>query len=494
MILNLIIAILSVFVIAGYLIALSGRPYIFIIFFPFLAIAALILGFVLVFVITKTIFWKLLRLVAKRDFTKDDNIRVTANVLIGFTLFVISVAFVIVASVKLQTGKVGQGAANPSLQAIKTLPYLAWRPAEKTINKRGVTKYDTQKAFRGINVCASVGASGVHLMDMKGKVLHTWNANNMNDTWHAMVRLCPNGDLLAVVESRNLVRLDWDSNVKWVNRMRFHHEITLAANGDIYAMARKDEIRFFRGFPVPVLNDYIVIMSPDGIVKREISLFEAAKEYITSDKVLKLYRWITKPHNKRRLFQLKKHRGYIFDVGSIFDVFHANTITIMDREIKGLGGKGDLLICIRELDLIGVLDFETGEFIWTWGPGELSRPHHPTFLENGNILVFDNGRIREYSRVIELEPMSGKIVWEYKASPEKTFYSQIMGACQRLPNGNTLITESDKSRVFEVAPNGEVVWEFYNPYIDLNKKRRAVIYRMARITDPENYPCLKGLY
>jgi len=478
---------------AGYLIALWGQPYLFIILFPVTSIAALILAFLIMFLITKTIFWKLLGCVSKRDFTKDSKLRVTGNIFIGFMLFVLCIVLVTVASVKPQRGKAGRGAGNPSLQAIKTLPYLAWRPAEKTINKRGVTKNNPQKTFKGINVCASVGASGVHLMDMKGKVLHTWNANNMNDTWHAMVRLCPNGDLLAIAESRNLVRLDWDSNVKWVNRMRFHHEITLAANGDIYAMARKDEIRFIYGFPVPVLNDYIVIMSPDGIVKREISLFGTAKEYITSDKVLKLYRWITKSDNKKKLFQLKKHRGYIFDVGSIFDVFHANTITIMEK-IEGLCRKGDLLICIRELDLIGILDFETGEFIWTWGPGELSRPHHPTLLQDGNILIFDNGRIREYSRVIELEPTSQKIVWEYKASPEKSFYSRIMGACQRLPNGNTLITESDKSRVFEVTPQGQVVWEFYNPYIDLKRKRRAVIYRMARITKPENYPRLKGLY
>lgn len=63
-----------------------------------------------------------------------------------------------------------------------------------------------------------------------------------------------------------------------------------------------------------------------------------------------------------------------------------------------------------------------------------------------------------------------------------------------MPNGNTLITESGKSRIFEVTPQGEVVWDFYNPYIDMENKRRAVIYRMARITDPQNYPKLKGLY
>ena len=63
-----------------------------------------------------------------------------------------------------------------------------------------------------------------------------------------------------------------------------------------------------------------------------------------------------------------------------------------------------------------------------------------------------------------------------------------------MPNGNTLITESNKGHVFEVTRDGEIVWEFYSPYIDLIKKKRAVIYRMMRITDPENYPNLDGLY
>ncbi len=150
MILKLTIAVLSVFVMAGYLIALWGRPYLFIILFPVVAVAALILGFALTFLIIKTIFWKLLGYVSKRDFTKDSKLRVTGNIFIGFMLFVLCIVLITVQSVNLQKGTGAAGAANPSLQAIKTLPYLAWTPAEKTINKRGVTKYDTQKAFRGI--------------------------------------------------------------------------------------------------------------------------------------------------------------------------------------------------------------------------------------------------------------------------------------------------------------------------------------------------------
>lgn len=55
----------------------------------------------------------------------------------------------------------------------------------------------------------------------------------------------------------------------------------------------------------------------------------------------------------------------------------------------------------------------------------------------GNLLT-----MRDYSRVIEVEPVKRKVVWEYKAEPPESFFSGVMGGNQRLPNGNTLITES----------------------------------------------------
>ena len=43
------------------------------------------------------------------------------------------------------------------------------------------------------------------------------------------------------------------------------------------------------------------------------------------------------------------------------------------------------------------------------------------------------------------------------------FFSAVQGAAQALPNGNVLVTESTKGRVFEVTRDGEIVWEFWNP-------------------------------
>jgi outer membrane protein assembly factor BamB len=100
-------------------------------------------------------------------------------------------------------------------------------------------------------------------------------------------------------------------------------------------------------------------------------------------------------------------------------------------------------------------------------------------LPNGRVLLFNNGT--EQSTVLEVDPRTDKIEWQYTAPG---FFSEKRGSNQRLANGNTLITESDRGRVFEVTPEGEVVWEFVNPATTDDGKREA-LWRMVRL-DPEN--------
>jgi hypothetical protein len=138
-----------------------------------------------------------------------------------------------------------------------------------------------------------------------------------------------------------------------------------------------------------------------------------------------------------------------------------------------------VLVGFRELDLIAVLDVDEPRVVWTWGAGELDRPHHPTFLPNGHILVFDNGARRGYSRVLEVDPRSRAIVWSYAKRSKPAFFSEARGGATPLPHGNVLITESDQGRVFEVDRGGRVVWEYWNP--DFVAGRRRQIYRMSRL-------------
>jgi outer membrane protein assembly factor BamB len=65
--------------------------------------------------------------------------------------------------------------------------------------------------------------------------------------------------------------------------------------------------------------------------------------------------------------------------------------------------------------------------------------------------------------VIEVDPKTNTVVWEYFDEMRPAFFSPYMGAAQRLPNGNTHITESATGRLFDVTPQGEVVWEYVIP-------------------------------
>lgn len=80
------------------------------------------------------------------------------------------------------------------------------------------------------------------------------------------------------------------------------------------------------------------------------------------------------------------------------------------------------------------------------------------------MLVLDNQGMENMSTVLQFDPYTREILWSYKGDEENPFFTKALGSCQRLPNGNTLITESTMGRAFEVIPEGEIVWEFYNPY------------------------------
>ena len=160
------------------------------------------------------------------------------------------------------------------------------------------------------------------------------------------------------------------------------------------------------------------------------------------------------------------------------DTLHANSIQILKKPISSIAPAGAILLSIREINQIVILSPDMSRVLWKWGQGALQEQHHATLLENGNIMVFDNGVHRRQSRVLEINPVTKKVAWSYTAPG---FYTRLRGAAQKLPGGNVLATESDKGHAFEVTPEGKVVWEFWNPdVVGIKNPKRAVIYRLTR--------------
>ncbi|MDQ7821824.1 MAG: arylsulfotransferase family protein [Candidatus Eremiobacteraeota bacterium] len=363
-----------------------------------------------------------------------------------------------------KASKSPQGGQNQIL----TLPYLSRVPiAVRDRGKSGVMTYKEKECYDGLNLYASKWRSEARLMDMRGKVVHRW-AIDSNNEWQNTV-VDPQGNLYFLEVGVRVGKLDWYSNYLWTNDREFHHWIDIAKNGDIYTLIwDKYELQYDNRL-VPALTDFLAVLSPKGEMKKAISVYELLGSQIPKKRLKTL---------SESVYMTQQNMPPM--PGGDFDLFHTNTIVKIERDIPGLCKKGDMLICVRQLDTVAIVDPDRKKVLWQWGPGVLSMSHSPVLLDNNNILVFDNGTVeKHFSRIVEVDPFTKKIVYEYKGNPPQDFYTVEAGAVQALPNGNMLITESNRGKVFEVTRSGKVVWEFYNP--DIESNQRSTIFRMTRL-------------
>jgi hypothetical protein len=199
-----------------------------------------------------------------------------------------------------------------------------------------------------------------------------------------------------------------------------------------------------------------------------------------------------------------------------FDWLHLNSATYVGPNRWFDAGDtrfapNNVIISSREASLLAIVARD-GSIVWRLGPeflqsdalraiGQIIGQHHAHLIPKGlpgagNLLVFDNGGPSGYgepsgtaprgvgvyarpnSRVLEIDPVSLKLVWSYSA-PGQFFSTNISGA-QRLANGNTLITEGAGGRIFEVTSDRRIVWEYMNPLFAGARQSNAV-YRAYRI-------------
>ncbi len=371
--------------------------------------------------------------------------------------------------------------SRPSISDLTSLPYLSWVPGRGEIERRGAVVRDPDRVAEGLNLYAPRNLSTAFLVDRKGEVVHSWSSDYFpGEGWHHVVP-ADDGGLYVIVRDRGLLRLDRDSNLLWVKECRAHHDLAVSPEGDIFLLVYREEVVSWRGLPLPVVNDLIVRLSPEGELKEQISLYPILSDRVTGERAALIYRDLLKPKRVRDFIRARRRSGHLLADQLAYDVFHVNTLGLLDRDLPGAGREGDFIFCSLMLDLVGTIDRAGEGVVWSWGPGELDKPHQPTVTPEGKILIFDNGFFRGWSRVIEVAPSTGEIVWEYTAQPREDFFTATRGGSQRLANGNTLITESNSGYVFEVTPEGDTVWEFYNPETDPAARVRSAIYRMTRI-------------
>ncbi len=361
------------------------------------------------------------------------------------------------------------GEEESRIDHLRGLPY-AGSVEEDDPEKVGVVTSDTARSQPGINLITLCKISQAVLVDANGNTLKTWSLSPSRRWSHCI--LTPTGDLYALgadnvtppqrhvsAAARYLAHFNWQGELVAKHKLPVHHDVELQPNGNVLALTFDSRIIPDIHKTIITRDDAIAEITPDGKVVNRLSLYDALT-------------------NATDGFKLQEVAPKKWGRSQIIDLFHANSIETMHR--KALADKNPLfdldniLVCIRHQDTIAMISRKSGKAIWTWGQGEISGPHDAMVLDNGHILLFDNGLGRDWSRIVELDPVTKMIVWEYRASNPTDFYTKSRGSSQRLPNGNTLIAESEKGHAFEITQDGEIVWDYFSPFADESGKRSTL--------------------
>lgn len=349
-----------------------------------------------------------------------------------------------------------------------SLPYLAGSQVAPTHS--GVTLWDRQRAFSGVNLYTSGHAPEVFLIDMAGRTLRRWRypferafpgkAPTEETAFFRRAQLTPDGTLLAIYQGGGLVALDRESRLLWKVDAGTYNDFFRGPDGTIYLLTKQAKIVPEVSASQPTLEDSITVVDPQGRIRDRISLLRALLDSSFAP--------LFSPH------------------ATAGDILHANTVEIFDGWLaarSALFARGNALVSLREIDTIGIVDLKTRRFVWAQR-GPWAGQHQPTLLDSGKILLFDNQPRRRVSYVEEVDPLSGAIGWKYPNAGQ-FLSSEQAGSVERLPNGNTLITESDRGRAFEITPEGETVWEFVSPHRAGPKGAFvATLFEVVRLPEP----------
>lgn len=323
-------------------------------------------------------------------------------------------------------------------QGIKGFSHIVASPV---INKKitGLRIYKPNKCFNGYTLFTQQGLyeslplKHIYLIDMKGNIRYEWTVKG--DPLFA--RLDKNGHLY--ICEKGIRELDFKSNIIWKYNANITHEFQILDENKF--LIERVEKTLHPIYGIPCENPRIEIIDRNKHI---------------------LWQWKGEEH----IEELKKLTDInVFPIGdwahlNSCEILPDNPIAKRDKRFR----KGNILFSLDKLCTIGIIDYQTKKIVWAWGPGFIRNQHTPIMLENGHILVFDNGTYYQHSRIIELDPLTEKIVWEYHAQPEKDFYSYVWGNAQPLPNGNILVIESTQNRIFEITPDGKIVWDFISTF------------------------------
>lgn len=303
----------------------------------------------------------------------------------------------------------------------------------------------------------------VYLTDLHGNIVHTWKTTYSTLYAEALpdgsiyaaqilpqdLTKAPGGGMTGLIE-----KIDMDNNVLWSFKdPLMHHDFAIdAANESIYAI---------RSTPLTLQQTSLI----QGGKKSDKKTYWA-DEIIQIDTQGKIvWKW-----NMSEKLNISD-----YDLDSITpqdEWSHSNTVKFYTD--NPISHSPALLFSSRHLNTVFLIERETGKVLWQTPSGSVSYQHDPSLTNSGTILIFDNGFTHDHGRpglnssIVEIDPISNKIVrriYNGSTGPERAaFGDSIMSGAQKLSNGNILGIDSLRGHIFEIDSKNNMVFSYVNPY------------------------------
>ncbi len=402
----------------------------------------------------------------------------------------------------------------------------------------GTTIFKPDKTWSGYTLIDTNDSQGAVLLDMNGNVVRHWTEI---DAMPGPFRILPGGYIMGGStvraphqEALMLRQIDWDGKEIW----RFDRtEQVQLQNGETAWAARQHHdwqregsaVGYYAPGAEPLVDrGRTLILAHKNVLRPEISDKPLEDDYLleVSWTGEVLWDWLASDHVDEFGFSAEARNAIYRNVAFSAarqgaDWLHVNAASYVGPNRWYDAGDerfhpDNVLISMREANIIAIVDRD-GKVVWRMGPdyresaaleklGQIIGQHHPHIIPvglpgAGNLLVFDNGGAagygaansvspdgtqvarRDYSRVLEVNPVTFEKIWEYSIGGTEhfQFFSHYVSSAQRLPNGSTLITEGADGRVFELTPEREIVWEYVSPYFGKTDPTRHHMFRAYRV-------------
>ena len=411
-----------------------------------------------------------------------------------------------------------------------------------SIYPTATTIYDPSRCWNGYTIFQAKEL-GALLIDMNGTEVKLWKG------LHGLPnKMLPGGYVLGASGERNtlygmqdfldVVQVDWEGKVTW----RFNKYEYIEDSGEEPQWMARHHHDFQReGNPVGYYVPGMDPLTTDGntliLCHKNVRNPDISDKLLLDDSFIEVnwageivWEWVLSEHFHEFDWS-EEARNILFRNPNVRncggDWMHVNSMSVLGPNKWFDAGDvrfhpENIIWSARETNIIAITDKKSGKIVWKMGPDYNTSPalkslgwiigvHHAHVIPRGlpgegNLLFFDNGgwagygapnpgaptgnknALRDYSRVLEIDPLTLKIVWQYTPAEAgyripmdaNRFYSPFVSSAQRLPNGNTLITEGSGGRLIEVTTDHRIVWEYISPHFG-QFNRFNMVYRAYRL-------------